>query len=228
MVLVQVSKPTDISELLAENVGDCHWAACASIFGHENENVIHHTEGIFKKESNKFYQLQDDDSWSELLEDNASEDTRSITKPYGIEQSALEKALINDINPDKVINGRKIINSDLAGTIVKTKGGDVAFDTDGFPDFTPYSQKTVSVEGLTGDMLNDVPLAMEKAGIEVYDKTKYVWHHHQDAKTMMLIPKSVHSVRNGGVAHTGGRAVIKHNKDNPNNVLNYKSPKELV
>ncbi|MEJ2043390.1 MAG: HNH endonuclease [Reinekea sp.] len=51
-----------------------------------------------------------------------------------------------DINPSKTIGGRKIINSDLAGTTVKTK---------------------------------------------------YVWHHHQDAKTMMLVPKTIHSVKNG-------------------------------
>jgi len=131
------------------------------------------------------------------------------------------------VNPSKTIGGRKIINSDLAGTSVKTKGGDVRFDNDGFPDFTPYSQKTVRVEGLTGDMENDVPLAMERAGITTYDKTKYVWHHHQDTNTMMLVLKNVHSVRNGGVAHTGGRAVIQHNLNNPNNLLKYLSPEEL-
>lgn len=57
-----------------------------------------------------------------------------------------------DINPSKTIAGRKIINSDLAGRIVKAKGGDVRFDSGGFPDFTPHSKKTVRVEGLTGDM----------------------------------------------------------------------------
>lgn len=110
---------------------------------------------------------------------------------------------------------------------MKTKGGNVRFDSDGFPEVTPYSQKTVRVEGLTGNMANDVPLAMERAGITTYDKSKYVWHHHQDAKTMMLVPKNVHSVRNGGVARTGGRAVIQHNLNNPNNLLNYLSPEEL-
>jgi hypothetical protein len=35
-----------------------------------------------------------------------------------------------DINPNKTIGGRKITNSDLAGTTVKTKGGDVMFDND--------------------------------------------------------------------------------------------------
>lgn len=119
------------------------------------------------------------------------------------------------INPNKTIGGRKIINSDLAGTTVKTKGGNIRFDSDGFPDFTPYSQKTVRVEGLTGDMAKDVPLATERAGIKKYDKT------------MMLVPRKVHSVRNGGVAHTGGRAIIQHNLNNPNNLLKYPSPDEF-
>ncbi|MCX8835312.1 HNH endonuclease, partial [Vibrio parahaemolyticus] len=137
-------------------------------------------------------------------------------------------AQVYDTKTSKTVGGRKIINSEFAGKTVTTKGGDVRFDSDGFPDFTPYSKKTVRVIGLTGDMANDVPLAMARAKITKYDKSKYVWHHHQDGKTMMLIPKSVHSVRNGGVAHTGGRSVIQHNLLNPNNKLNYSSPEELV
>ena len=146
-----------------------------------------------------------------------------VSGVFGGESGILNKV---DINPEKTIAGRKIINSDLAGKKVKTKGGEVWFDYDGFPDFTSYSIKTVRVKGLTGDMANDVPLAMKRAGITSYDKTKYVWHHHQDARTMMLVPRSVHSVRNGGVAHTGGRAVIQHNLYNPQNLLNYLSPEE--
>ena len=42
----------------------------------------------------------------------------------------------------------------------------------------------------------------------------------------MLVPKSVHNTAKGGVAHTGGRAVKKHNDSNPNDQLNYESPKE--
>jgi len=135
---------------------------------------------------------------------------------------------LSSINPSKTVNGRKIVNGHLAGTVVKTKGGNVKFDKDGFPDFTPYSKKTVRVDGINGDMTNDVPLTMKKAGITTYDKKAMVWHHHQDGKTMMLIPRNVHSVKNGGVAHTGGRAVMQHNKNNPNNILNYASPKEVL
>jgi hypothetical protein len=75
-------------------------------------------------------------------------------------------------------------------------------------------------------MSDDIPLAMKKAGMKTYDKKNLVWHHHQDGKSMMLVPKKVHSVANGGVAHTGGRAVIEHNARNPDNQLQYKSPPE--
>ena len=129
-------------------------------------------------------------------------------------------------NPLKIINGRKSINSDLAGQAVKTKGGEVFFDYDGFPDFTPYAEKIVRIDGLTGDMDYDKALIKAKLNINNVDYDNMVWHHHQDGKTMMSVPKNVHSVRNGGVHHTGGRAVITHNKNNPLNQLNYPSPEE--
>lgn len=128
-------------------------------------------------------------------------------------------------NPFKTINGRKIINSDLAGQAVKTKGGEVFFDYDGFPDFTPYAEKIVRVPNLTGNRNKDTKLALDVLGMSDYNKKDMVWHHHQDGKTMLLVPKSVHSVPDG-VAHTGGSAVIKHNKNNPDNQLLYPSPME--
>ncbi|MEF1328747.1 HNH endonuclease signature motif containing protein [Vibrio sp. M260121] len=129
-------------------------------------------------------------------------------------------------NPFKEINGRKIINSDLAGKAVKAEGGEVFFDFDGFPDFTPYAEKIVRVDGLTGNRAKDEKLAMQVLGLNGYNKKDMVWHHHQDAKSMMLVPKNVHSVGKGGVSHTGGSAIIKHNKSNPENILNYMSPPE--
>ena len=128
-------------------------------------------------------------------------------------------------NPFKTINGRKIINSDLAGQAVKTKGGEVFFDYDGFPDFTPYAEKIVRVPDLTGNRNKDAKLALDVLGMSDYNKKDMVWHHHQDGKTMLLVPKSFHSVPDG-VAHTGGSAVIKHNKNNPDNQLIYPSPME--
>ncbi len=73
-------------------------------------------------------------------------------------------------------------------------------------------------------MPKDISLAMKKAGLPEYDSKNDVWHHHQDGVSMMLVPKNVHSVRNGGVAHSGGRAVIEHNAANHNELLIYPSP----
>ena len=43
-------------------------------------------------------------------------------------------------------------------------------------------------------------------------------------KYMMLVPQNVHTPGKGGVSHTGGAAIIKHNKNNPNNQLSFPSP----
>lgn len=91
----------------------------------------------------------------------------------------------------------------------------VTFDKDGFPDFTSYARvnpKTgqpdvyqIKMEGNYGTGPNgDFGKANRAAG---YTETPdgYTWHHHQDRKTMILVPKDIH----GAVAHTGGTSVIK-------------------
>ena len=121
------------------------------------------------------------------------------------------------------INGVSIKNLSLANKTVNTKAGPVTFDEYGFPDFRPYSIKTVAVEGLTGQYAVDEQKAL---GAAQMTKTPegYVWHHHQDAKTMMLVPKTLNNAPSGGVPHTGGSAVIKNNDQNPSNQLNFPSP----
>ena len=129
-------------------------------------------------------------------------------------------------NPFKELRGRKIINSDLAGKAIQTKGGVVFVDYDGFPDFTPYAEKIVRLDGLNGKMDHDVALAMKKLNLNEYDQKNMVWHHHQDGKTLMLVPRNVHSTVNGGLHHSGGRNVLRHNAENPLNQINYPSPEE--
>ncbi|MBK9257968.1 MAG: HNH endonuclease [Saprospiraceae bacterium] len=41
----------------------------------------------------------------------------------------------------------------------------------------------------------------------------YIWHHHEDGKTLMLVPKNLNNPGLGGLSHTGGKAVIEHNLD---------------
>jgi hypothetical protein len=129
------------------------------------------------------------------------------------------------------INGRRPRNGSKAGSYVTTKSGKkVFFDKDGFPDFTKEAKYIVKVDGkLSGNAITDGNKALRKIGKKAdYDKSKWVWHHHQDGKTMMLVPKELHNTPLGGVGHTGGNAINKHNSNpaNSSNQLNYASPTE--
>ncbi len=101
----------------------------------------------------------------------------------------------------KKVNGRIPINSKYAG---KEHPEGTYFKESGFPDFDPYSINNQDVEGLTGNYKIDERLTNKQAG---YKKTPegYVWHHHENGKTMQLIPKAIHNA----VRHTGGAAIIR-------------------
>jgi RHS repeat-associated protein len=151
--------------------------------------------------------------------------TTTIAQPPRIVKAANQQKLLGQYSQNVThINGTKIINYDKRGQTVQTKSGHaVKFDNDGFPDFTPWSLRTVRVQGLTGDYRTDAKMALAAAGM-TSTPDKMVWHHHQDGQSMMLVPKVINNARDGGVAHTGGAAVIDHNKNNPNNQLKFASP----
>ena len=48
----QTQTATPIGELLKPNMGECHWAACSSIAGHELETVMYDTSGIYNTDAN--------------------------------------------------------------------------------------------------------------------------------------------------------------------------------
>ncbi len=98
----------------------------------------------------------------------------------------------------------------------------------GFPDFEPYTKiselgKVVKVEiAVTGNRKIDNRLAATKAyetGIITKremeeliqpNKSGFVWHHVEDAKTMLLVPRDLHAV----FKHTGGVFVKSINEKN--------------
>ena len=82
----------------------------------------------------------------------------------------------------------------------------VPFTGTGHPDFSRYAIKKVKIE-MTGDHYIDTKLANLAAGLKKKPKD-YTWHHHQDAETMLLVPKDIHRA----VKHTGGVSVVKDNK----------------
>ncbi|WP_374758806.1 HNH endonuclease [Tsukamurella ocularis] len=81
----------------------------------------------------------------------------------------------------------------------------VYFGKEGFPDFGPYTIKTVRLDGEFTGRRADYALADAKAGFGPSNPRPkgYVWHHHQDRHTMQLVREPVHD----GARHAGGIAL---------------------
>jgi RHS repeat-associated protein len=131
----------------------------------------------------------------------------------------LEKIGVQVIEHDEdgvaIVNGRRVRMPagvepggvfHLPGELGEKYPNGVKFNKEGFPDFSPYSQKTVTID-MTGDNGPDFAAANKAAG---YSKTPdgMTWHHSEDGKTMELIPQDL----NTGVPHTGGAAIAKSAK----------------
>lgn len=112
------------------------------------------------------------------------------------------------------INGRNPRNFKWAGTVrtadllppelqAKYPKG-VPFTDDGCPDFRGYMIKEVKLDGLAGENPADAARANEAIGLNE-TPAGYTWHHHQDGRTMQLVPADLHNA----VRHTGGAARIR-------------------
>jgi RHS repeat-associated protein len=121
---------------------------------------------------------------------------------------------IDDISDVSKVNGRFPINYKYAGqtlpleklpTDVAVKYPEsVKFTPQGFPDFSPYVVREVSIGNLTGDYVKDSQLANQAIGLNVTPQG-YTWHHVEDGVTMQLVPQDLHQA----VRHTGGAAVLR-------------------
>jgi hypothetical protein len=74
----------------------------------------------------------------------------------------------------------------------------VPFDKAGYPDFSGVAKAEVQITQ-TGSRAGDFRAANEAAGLKKTPEG-YTWHHHQDGKTMQLVPRDIHSQ----TGHTGG------------------------
>lgn len=83
----------------------------------------------------------------------------------------------------------------------------VAFDEKGFPRFEPYATHTVRLEKFSGNYDMDFKEANKAAGLKTIP-ADHTWHHHEDGKTMLLVPKDLHR----SVSHTGGMAIHRANE----------------
>ncbi|XXY20357.1 RHS repeat-associated core domain-containing protein [Sorangium sp. So ce216] len=102
------------------------------------------------------------------------------------------------------IGGRIPINSQWAG---KVHPSGVRYTTHGFPDFSPFAKARVEIEGLTGNYARDAAMANRAVGLKA-TPDGYVWHHVEDARTMLLVPRDIHQT----ARHTGGAAIIRSDK----------------
>jgi RHS repeat-associated protein len=99
---------------------------------------------------------------------------------------------------EAIQEARPVRNAHLAGKAHPVTGA--PFDADGFPDFRAAGvvEREVQIT-YTGTRAGDAKAANKAAGLGS-TPDGMTWHHHQDGKTMQLVPKDVH----GDTGHTGG------------------------
>ncbi|AJQ95715.1 HNH endonuclease [Gynuella sunshinyii] len=122
----------------------------------------------------------------------------------------ISKKLRKLISPfvEEAMDQINIRNKSLAGKRHEMTG--VPFDERGYPDFSEWIPEGGRVElpgGQLGNHTSDFDKANKIYGVDATPEG-YTWHHHQDGKTMELVPQSVHNK----TAHTGGVAVINKAK----------------
>ncbi len=81
------------------------------------------------------------------------------------------------------------------------------------------------INGLWETLKNFDPVTFVKEFVEDLKKTfgkktdnahlthfpNHTWHHHQDTKTLLLVPRNLNSAQFSGISHTGGAAIIRYN-----------------
>jgi filamentous hemagglutinin family protein len=131
---------------------------------------------------------------------------KRVLKKHGHKIKPFMKKFISDESGSvsiPTIGGRRPQNSKWAGKTHKASG--VEFDNQGFPKFSKYAEASFEADNLTGIYAQDAKMANKEAG---FNRTPegFVWHHHQDGKTLELIPQKIHNV----CKHTGGCAIIRN------------------
>ncbi len=124
--------------------------------------------------------------------------------------------------PDKWMKKGGTVKVDEDGTWVYTnKKGQTVRYPDGYPDFTEYAHPTVKQVEIEIASPTNRPSDYKNANIEAglnknsdpsvpaLDKPPvgYIWHHHQDGKTMILVDKDIHRefTHAGGVSTVNGK-----------------------
>ena len=137
---------------------------------------------------------------SDPVENVVERDSRGRVVPPGVRRLPSGRYPQNFEYAGRTYNGR-LWTEKLAA---KYPDG-VRFTDDGFPDFSPYAIATVIFESnFVGDYSIDPARANQESGL-AREPEGFTWHHHQDKKTMHLIPKELHQA----VRHAGGASLMK-------------------
>jgi hypothetical protein len=109
----------------------------------------------------------------------------------------------------EVISEHKPIGYQHRGTEWETVGLKIKYyiriNSLGFPDFSGYAIAIVRIP-MTGDRRADEAMANKAAEIPPGKKYRgFTWHHHQDRRTMLLIPTELHNA----FRHSGGVWAIR-------------------
>ncbi len=122
-----------------------------------------------------------------------------------------QKGGIIELMPGGQIRYTKMINDKTVLSVTNGRAVTVNYK-DGLPDFAPFMKhpsgvKSVQIE-VTGNQRLDNITANKAAGHPEwgdYPPKGWTWHHHEDAKTMMLIPSEI----NLKFYHAGGASIAR-------------------
>jgi len=84
----------------------------------------------------------------------------------------------------------------------------IRFNRNGYPDFSSYSKEEVKSTKLTGINWKDIKIAdgiMKSKSPGWVRRSGWTWHHHQNKKTMQLMPSDLHAA----IPHSGGASLLK-------------------
>jgi hypothetical protein len=101
-------------------------------------------------------------------------------------------------------HSRTMKNPDGSTTYYDHKGRNVTYSKERYPDFSPYSEAEVKVNGLKGAIPPDDTIANKAVGLKS-TPDDFTWHHVEDGKTMQLVPTDIHST----FQHTGGGSKLR-------------------
>jgi hypothetical protein len=118
---------------------------------------------------------------------------------------------IVELMPGGQIRYTKMIDDNTVLSVTNGRAVTVNYK-DGFPDFSPFMKhpsrvKSVKIE-VTGDTRLDNIAANKAAGRSDWGNDPpdgWTWHHNEDGKTMMLIPREI----NRTFSHIGGASIAR-------------------